>query len=91
MRRVHVVVTGRVQGVGFRWSTQEEARRLGLTGWVRNRLEGTVEVEAEGPAEAVAELVGWLRNGPRWARVTRIQVRDIPAVGGVGFATRGDG
>lgn len=90
MRRVHVVVSGRVQGVGFRWSTQEEARRLGLTGWVRNRIEGTVEVEAEGEDAAVGELVAWLRGGPRWARVSGIQVRDVPPVGGIGFATRGD-
>lgn len=70
-------VFGRVQGVGFRWSTTQNARRLGLRGTVRNRDDGAVEVHVEGPPEAVRELEDWLREGPRAARVDEIQ--EIPA------------
>ncbi len=70
-------VTGRVQGVGFRWSTTQRARELGLSGTVRNRDDGAVEVHAEGPAEALRELEDWLHQGPRAARVK--DVREIPA------------
>lgn len=70
-------VFGRVQGVGFRWSTTQNARELGLRGTVRNRDDGAVEVHVEGPAEAVRELEDWLQDGPRAARVD--EVRKIPA------------
>ena len=55
-RRIHVIVHGRVQGVGFRWATGAEARRLGLDGWVRNRDDGTVEAEIQGPPENVERM-----------------------------------
>ncbi len=67
-------VTGRVQGVGFRWSAIGEARRLGLRGRVRNAEDGSVEVEAAGAAGALAELLAWLRRGPSGARVTGVEV-----------------
>jgi acylphosphatase len=70
MKRVHAVVRGRVQGVGFRASTAYEARRLGVTGWVRNRLDGTVEVLASGDDAPIDQLVAWLKHGPRGAHVT---------------------
>lgn len=70
-------VHGRVQGVGFRWSTTRTARDLGIGGTVRNRSDGTVEVHAEGPPRALRELEGWLREGPRAARVERVE--QIPA------------
>lgn len=70
-------VHGRVQGVGFRWSTTRNARRLDLGGTVRNRDDGAVEVHVKGPAEAVRELETWLHDGPRAARVE--EVREIPA------------
>jgi len=63
-----------VQGVGFRYSMRREARRLGVTGWVRNRHDGSVEAVAQGPAEAVEALVEWSRQGPPGARVTDVQV-----------------
>lgn len=91
MRRVHAVVSGRVQGVGFRWSTEAEARRLGLTGWVRNTYDGTVETEFEGTDEAVEAMVTWLRSGPRWSRVSGLTTREVVPKGGMGFAIRGDG
>lgn len=70
-------VAGRVQGVGFRWSTTQTARRLGLSGTVRNRDDGAVEVHVRGPEKAVRELEEWLHEGPRAARVE--EVREIPA------------
>ena len=65
-------VSGRVQGVFFRDSTQREAQRLGLHGFVRNRLDGTVEVAVCGPESRVAELVSWLWKGPPAARVDAV-------------------
>jgi acylphosphatase len=65
-------VEGRVQGVGFRYSCLYEGRRLGLSGWVRNTPEGSVEVWAEGTAAKLDALVTWLRHGPPHARVDRL-------------------
>jgi acylphosphatase len=75
MHLVHVVIRGRVQGVGFRWFAQREARGLGLTGFVRNLADGAVEVEAEGDRARLERLVEALREGPRAAHVTGVQVR----------------
>jgi len=71
-------VTGRVQGVGFRWSAVREARRLGLRGWVRNTGDGSVEVEAEGAASELGEFLAWLRRGPPGARVADVDVTPLP-------------
>jgi acylphosphatase len=71
--RLHVVVRGRVQGVGFRWFVREAARRLDLAGWVTNRRDGTVEVEAEGRADAVESLLRTLRKGPDGAHVEDVE------------------
>jgi acylphosphatase len=79
VKRVRVVVRGRVQGVGFRAATADVARRLGLAGWVRNLPDGGVEVEARGKAAAVDALVAWLRRGPSYAHVRGIDVDDTPA------------
>jgi len=83
MARTLVIVSGRVQGVGFRWATLEEAERLALSGSVRNELDGTVRVEIEG--ERADELIEWLRHGPRFAEVANIELRDIPETGESGF------
>jgi len=72
--RAHLVVRGRVQGVWFRGSMQDEARRLGVAGWVRNRPDGTVEAEVEGTREAVDGLIAWARHGPPGARVADVRV-----------------
>lgn len=76
--RIHVIVHGVVQGVGFRWATRTEAQRLGLTGWVRNLHDGTVEAEVQGDDADVDRMRAWLAIGPRSARVDRI---DVTAVG----------
>lgn len=83
-----VVVSGRVQGVFFRDSTRREARRLGVTGWVRNCPDGTVQAHVEGAPEAVAELVRWCREGPRHADVDDVRVSEAEPEGGRGFEIR---
>lgn len=72
--RAHLIISGRVQGVFFRQNTLEEAERLGLGGWVRNRRDGTVEVVAEGEREKVEELVRWAHHGAPPARVSKVEV-----------------
>lgn len=88
MRRVHVIVTGTVQGVGFRWSTQLRAEELGLSGWVRNRPDGSVEAELEGPEDTVEQLVTWMADGPPGARVTGVRVDDVKPMGDSDFDVR---
>ena len=72
--RIH----GRVQGVWFRESMRQEADRLGVTGWVRNRADGTVEAAVEGSPEALEAIVRWARRGPEAAQVERVEVGDDP-------------
>ncbi len=72
--RCAATVTGRVQGVSFRYHTVRQAERLGLTGWVRNHEDGSVRLEAQGPEPAVEELVRWLHHGPPAARVDGVRV-----------------
>lgn len=69
-----LLIRGRVQGVGFRYSMLAEARRLGLGGYVRNRSDGTVEAVAAGEAEAVHGLIAWARKGPPLSDVDRVDV-----------------
>ena len=76
-RRVHV--SGRVQGVFFRAWTRDEARSLGVFGWVRNCSDGSVEAHVEGDDGQVAELIRRMRHGPAHARVTDLDVSDAPA------------
>lgn len=73
----HLKISGRVQGVGFRYSLAEEAERLGVTGWVRNRRDGTVEAVVDGAPEAVEAILAWTRRGPRGAHVTEVQVAEV--------------
>jgi acylphosphatase len=83
-------VEGRVQGVGFRYSCYYEGRRLGLSGWVRNSPDGSVEVWAEGPAAKLDALVAWLRHGPPHARVDRLDYEKRSPLGAYrGFTVEG--
>ena len=79
MRAVEVRVHGRVQGVWFRGSTGNEARRLGLAGWVSNRDDGTVQAHFQGDPAAVEAMVAWCRIGPPGAEVTRLDGEDAEA------------
>jgi len=72
--RLHALVHGYVQGVNFRWYTRQQANHLGLSGYVRNRADGSVEVVAEGPRESLEQLLAWLHQGPSLASVERVDV-----------------
>jgi len=78
---VHLVVVGRVQGVAFRARAAAEAHRLGVSGWVRNRMDGTVEATAEGSPESVKAFVAWCRHGPPLAEVDELRVTEVPPTG----------
>jgi acylphosphatase len=89
---VHLVVAGRVQGVAFRARAVAEATRLGLSGWVRNRMDGTVEARAEGTPEAVKAFVAWCHHGPPAAKVDQVRVDPVPPTGlDRGFQMGGSG
>jgi acylphosphatase len=80
VRRVHLWISGRVQGVFFRSATREQARVRGLTGWVRNARDGRVEAEVQGSHSAVDQLIAECREGPPGAKVTEVQVDEIAVV-----------
>jgi DNA ligase D-like protein (predicted 3'-phosphoesterase) len=88
-KAIRATVAGAVQGVGFREATRRRALGLGVLGWVRNTERGEVAVHAEGPAPAVAELVEFLREGPRGARVQDVRVEQCKPEGHEQFAIRG--
>lgn len=79
--RAHIQVRGRVQGVFFRGSACDEAEALGLTGWVRNCADGSVELVAEGEEKLVERFILWCHQGPPAARVTDVEVGRFPATG----------
>ncbi|XZG69017.1 acylphosphatase [Chitinibacteraceae bacterium HSL-7] len=85
MTSVLVRISGKVQGVGFRWATVTEARRLKLTGWVRNRRDGSVEAHFEGPSATVDAMLAWCNTGPVHARVDAVALSDTPPGGFVSF------
>ena len=71
--RLHVVLSGRVQGVGFRYATHREAEARGLRGWVANRADGRVEAEFEGPRSHLEDMLEWCRRGPVFASVSEVE------------------
>lgn len=83
-----VVVSGRVQGVGFRRFVQRSAQQVGVSGWVRNLADGSVECHAEGDPVAVEQFLQDVRRGPSLARVDSCQVRATAPIGGSGFTIR---
>ena len=85
MRRVHVSVEGRVQGVFYRANCVELARELRLAGWVRNTLDGRVEAEFEGEPTAVQAMLAWCREGPAHAHVAAIDITEEAPTGETDF------
>jgi acylphosphatase len=77
----HLVIWGAVQGVGFRYHTLKWAQKLGLTGWVRNNYDGSVETEVEGDRSAVEEFIAQMKMGPRWGHVSDVNVEYKPFQG----------
>jgi acylphosphatase len=87
--RAHVLISGRVQGVFFRDSARRVARRLGLSGWVRNRPDGRVEAQFQGPRAAVEEALAFCRQGPEFAAVDDVEVAWVdPVAAEPGFRVR---
>ncbi|MFC1498501.1 acylphosphatase [Verrucomicrobiota bacterium] len=80
-KRGHFIISGMVQGVCYRMYTVDEARRLGITGWVRNLRDGTVEVVAEGEEEVLNKVLVWCRKGSSFARVTDVRAEYLSATG----------
>lgn len=80
-KRLRVEILGDVQGVGFRFFAERRANQLGLRGWVRNRYDGAVEVEAEGPVPDLQTFLSALRQGPRAARIDNVRVQWLPSRG----------
>ena len=77
-RRVHLTIRGKVQGVFFRESTRTRAVELGVSGWVRNLEDGSVEALAQGSTDAIDQLISFCRRGPEAARVSHVSVEDRP-------------
>lgn len=90
MRTVTITVTGRVQGVGFRYALRAEAQRLGTRGWVRNRRDGAVEAFVAGDPDAVEAVIAWAHDGPPSARVGDVDVLEENVADGIptGFDIR---
>jgi acylphosphatase len=84
----HVLVSGRVQGVGFRWAARAKGEELGLAGWVRNLPDERVEAWIEGEEGAVLTMLLWLAKGPPAARVTKVEVVERAPEGLAGFVPR---
>ncbi|WP_353987786.1 acylphosphatase [Ruicaihuangia caeni] len=85
MRRVHVLVRGDVQGVGYRFTMQSVARDSDVTGWVRNRRDGTVEAEVQGDSQHVDRVLEWMSEGPPAGHVESVTVTDVEPFDESGF------
>ncbi len=87
-RRIRLLITGKVQGVGFRFYTCQEANRLGIQGWVMNKANGQVEAVAIGEENLVDQFINWCKDGPVTAKVTRIEIQDYAGKDIEGFEVR---
>jgi acylphosphatase len=87
-KAVILQIYGRVQGVGFRYYTQKKADELAIKGYVKNRPDGSVYIEAEGSPEALESFVLWCEEGPSWAHVRQVQKQEIPPSGYENFEIR---
>jgi acylphosphatase len=88
VKAVRLKVTGRVQGVSFRWYAVQEAERLGVAGWVSNEADGSVAAFVEGDDDAVDALVAWCHQGPSYARVRHVAVTEAQPTGARSFDIR---
>ena len=83
MQHIHLIVKGRVQGVGFRFSAKQIAMENNVNGWVRNKTDGTVEIEAEGKDENVEQFIDRIKKGPTpYAKVKDVEIREFPDIQG---------
>ena len=80
-----IIVSGKVQGVGFRYSALKKANELGIKGYIRNKSDGTVYIEIEGEPETLDFFIVWCKNGPSWAQVNDVYYEDIPLSSFVNF------
>lgn len=80
-RGIILIIHGRVQGVGFRYYTEKKAHELNIKGFVRNRPDGSVYIEAEGSEASLDQFILWCQNGPDWARVSKVEQQVIPIQG----------
>jgi len=88
-KAVILKIYGKVQGVGFRFYTHKKAQELDLTGFVQNKADGSVYIEADGDADKLELFILWCDEGPSWARVTKVEKQFVPVLGGVeGFLIR---
>lgn len=78
--RIRLLISGRVQGVGFRYWAHQQATRIGLSGWVKNLYDGTVECECQGEEQQVEEFIGYCSSGPARSSVTNISQQSLPVV-----------
>ncbi len=76
-KRYQVIVSGIVQGVGFRYSALKKANELGVTGWIKNRIDGKVETIIEGDEERISQMVSWIKKGPIQSKVTEVEVNEL--------------
>lgn len=83
-----IQVYGRVQGVGFRFFTERKAKELNIKGFVKNRPDGSVHIEAEGEPQQLELFIEWCRSGPSWARVQDVVVADVPPLNRISFEIR---
>ena len=84
-KAVSLTISGKVQGVGFRWHTKQTADELNISGFVKNRSDGSVYVEAVGEDYAIEQFIEWCKQGPSWARVENVTIGEIPLFETNGF------
>jgi acylphosphatase len=78
IKSIKINIYGRVQGVGFRYSALQKANELGIAGFVKNRVDGSVYIEADGESETLDNFIAWCKQGPARARVDNVNIEDIP-------------
>lgn len=87
-KAIMIIVSGKVQGVGFRYSALKKANELGIKGYIRNKSDGTVYIEIEGEPETLDFFIVWCKNGPSWAQVNDVYYEDIPLSNFVSFVIK---